>query len=975
MRITSASRPASGGPPRARPARPAALSAVVTLALVPTALVPTALVPNGLITNGPVPAAIAPSSPAGQTSPAGQPSPGAGPVDLDALFIGAHPDDEAFTLSTLGQWHEEHGVRTGVVTVTRGEGGGNAVGPEEGPALGLLREAEERAAVAKAGVREVFNLDDVDFYYTVSAPLTDQVWGGDTLEKVVRLVRQTRPELLLTMDPAPTPGNHGNHQEAARLAVEAFYAAADPKAFPEQLTRERLRPFAPARLLTGGARGASQTGPACASTFRPANAAQNVFGVWSGRVSPSRGKTWAAVEREAQRTYASQGWAGFPDVPADPARLGCDFFTQVDARVPFPEPGSAAAAAPTAVLDGALTRAAGTVPLGTRLGLRAGAFDVRPGVPFTVTAEVTAPPREPLGRSSVTLRVPDGWQVTPGSVAGKGDPTGAPATRDAGPAGPTARHAGEQGGAGELGRIGAGKRGSATFTVTPAAGAAAGRARVAAVLATERGRGYTDRQVEVGPAVRGAQQPLPQVAQYERWTAEVGVPQVRGLVAPVLTLPSGGTRQVGVVVTNVSDTARSGTVRLDLPAGFTADRTEAPYTGLAAGTTATVPFTVTNSDPSLKTSNEGGDYAYTITVTGQDGPATGRAALELVPAASVPRAAAAPAVDGVAGDGEYPGAVLDVSRLWEGEACASAADCSGTARVTWHDDTLYLLVHVRDDVPGTRLAASDCKRHWRTDAVEVALDPRGTSENTSTTFKAAVLPVTAEGPPCHLRDADNRQGPGERTAPGMRVASKAGDGEYTVELAIPMELLPGAVDPDHLGLNILVYDSDTQDRTGQTRIGWSTWGGVQGDPYRWGVAALPGYRPPPDRPTTPPDAVIPDSALSSLDSPQSLEQSVRVRVPPGGAPEATAAESGRVTAASAGRDGVRVTLRAAAPGEAHLFVRDARGTAGSRAVTVPRGGTTAVTVPLTRALDGGATVVAGWRAPNGAATASRTPVR
>ncbi|MGW0811563.1 PIG-L family deacetylase, partial [Nonomuraea sp. NPDC002799] len=183
------------------------------------------------------------------------------PIDLDALFVGAHPDDEAFSLSTLGQWNEEHGVRTGVVTVTRGEGGGNAVGPEEGPALGLLREAEERAAVAKAGVREVFNLDDVDFYYTVSAPLTDQVWGGDTLEKVVRVIRQTRPELLLTMDPAPSPGNHGNHQQAARLAVEAFYAAADPKAFPAQLSGEGLRPYAPARLLLGGGRGTSRPGP------------------------------------------------------------------------------------------------------------------------------------------------------------------------------------------------------------------------------------------------------------------------------------------------------------------------------------------------------------------------------------------------------------------------------------------------------------------------------------------------------------------------------------------------------------------------------------------------------------------------------------------------------------------------------------------------------------------------------------------
>ncbi|MEU8356833.1 sugar-binding protein [Nonomuraea sp. NPDC048882] len=885
--------------------------------------------------------AVLPATPA-LAVPSPNPSSKQEPVDLDALFVGAHPDDEAFSLSTLGQWKEDHGVRAGVVTVTRGEGGGNAVGPEEGPALGLLRESEERTAVANAGVGEVFNLDDVDFYYTVSAPLTDQVWGGDTLEKVVRLVRQTRPEIMLTMDPAPTPGNHGNHQEAARLAIEAFYAAADPKAFPGQIRDEGLRPFAPARLLTGGARGTSAVGQDCAATFRPAYPAQNVFGVWSGRASAERGRTWAAVERDAQRVYASQGWAGFPDVPTDPAQLGCDFFTQVDARVPFPAPGTPAAASPTAVLDGALTRPAGTAPLGTRFGLRTSAFAVRPGAPFTVEVSADAPPREPLGRSSVALRVPAGWKVT---------------------------------GSGSLGRLGAGRGGSATFTVTPPAQAEAGRARVAATLTTERGGGYTDRQVEVSPSVRGEQQPLPQVAQHRKWTGEVGVPQLDGLVTPVLTLPSGGSREVGVVVTNVSGATRSGTVRLDLPAGFTADRAEAPYSGLAAGESATVPFTVTNSDPSLKTSNEGGDYAYTITTTSEDGTATSRPALELVPAATVPRAASAPAVDGVEGDGEYAGAALNISRLWEGTACSSAADCSGSAKIGWHDDTLYLVVHVKDDVLGTRLAAADCKRHWRTDAVEVTLDPRGTSENTSTTFKTAVLPVTAEGPPCFLRDADNRQGPGEQTAPGMRVASKVAAGEYTVEMSIPMEVLPGAVDPAHLGLNVLVYDSDTQDRTGQTRIGWSTWGGVQGDPYRWGVASLPGYEPPADRPTTPPDPEIPDTALSSLDSPQSLEQAVRVHLPLAGGPAAKPSRGAEVVSARGTTGGVKVTLRAAAGGKAHLFARDGQGTAGSRVVTVTRKGTTTVTVSLDRALGAEATVVAGWEASGGGTAASQVSVR
>src|SRR5215467_3541437 len=74
-------------------------------------------------------------------------SPKPEPVKLNVLFIGAHPDDEAFTIPAFGQWLEDHGLKTGVVTITRGEGGGNAVGPEEGPALGIIREAEERRAV------------------------------------------------------------------------------------------------------------------------------------------------------------------------------------------------------------------------------------------------------------------------------------------------------------------------------------------------------------------------------------------------------------------------------------------------------------------------------------------------------------------------------------------------------------------------------------------------------------------------------------------------------------------------------------------------------------------------------------------------------------------------------------------------------------------------------------------------------------
>jgi hypothetical protein len=139
-----------------------------------------------------------------------------------------------------------------------------------------------------------------------------------------------------------------------------------------------------------------------------------------------------------------------------------------------------------------------------------------------------------------------------------------------------------------------------------------------------------------------------------------------------------------------------------------------------------------------------------------------------------------------------------------------------------------------------------------------------------------------------------------------------------VEASIPARELPGTVDPDAMGLNVFVYDSDTQDLTGQTRIGWSTWGGVQGDPYRWGVATLPGWDPPAVEAGEP---VIPSVALSSLRSPQSIAQGARTDVGLGGGPAAAAGQRARlVRPVHVDGNDVRATVRAQARGVAHLFV-------------------------------------------------------
>ncbi|GAA2935821.1 hypothetical protein GCM10020221_34510 [Streptomyces thioluteus] len=234
-----------------------------------------------------------------------------------------------------------------------------------------------------------------------------------------------------------------------------------------------------------------------------------------------------------------------------------------------------------------------------------------------------------------------------------------------------------------------------------------------------------------------------------------------------------------------------------------------------------------------------------------------------------PRAAKAPVVDGTAGPGEYPGPELRLGH-WEGAECGPA-DCSATARITRHRDDLYVLVRVTDDKRGTALdARDDCKRHWRTDAVEIALDPRGRSDDTSTTFKAGILPFTSHGGgACAARDADNHQGP----ARGMTVASTVTAGPYTgytVEARIPLELLPATADPERLTANILVYDSDTQDRTGKSRLAWASYTGAQADPYVWGTVRLPGYVPPSGRP--PRSATLPLDAARSADSRASVEQ-------------------------------------------------------------------------------------------------------
>ena len=612
----------------------------------------------------------------------------------------------------------------------------------------------------------------------------------------------------------------------------------------------------------------------------------------------------------------------------------------MDSRVPFDTDDTAS----DAMLKGATEPAAGGLPLGTEFHLTTDSFGTAPGEPMKVTAHARGTRR--LGRASVRLSVPDGWQVD---------------------------------GGGRLGTLGRAER-TATFTVTPPASAAPGRTRIGATLTAGRATGTTDREVEVTPDVTAAQRPLPGVADFDSWAAETGVPQLIGRVKHVLTLGSGGSRKVTVPLRNTSAEARSGRVSLDPPKGFTADAASRPYGPLAPGASGKVTFTVRNTDKTLPTANaggDGGDYDYTITATADGGTTTRtKAALELVPVTTIPRVATAPTVDGTAGAGEYPGATLNLSRRWEGDDCASASDCSATAKIARHGDDLYFDVKVTDDKLGAVLDPSDCKRHWRTDSVELAIDPRGDAENTASTFKAGIFPTDTDGTPCFSRDADNHQGPGAENAPGMTVASTIDRSDYhgyTIETKIPMADLPAAVDPRKMALNLFVYDSDTTDKTGQTRIGWSTWGGVQGDPYRWGHATLPGYTPPSGRPTQAPPPVMPKTAARSVKSPRSIAQAARTGVPLAGGPQAPPADNARMTGHPFLKDG-KATFEFAAtgPGTAHVYVWD-DGVQGAKKITVDRPGMTHLTIPASKAT-GNSTLLFAWEADKGGTAAQSAPL-
>jgi len=161
------------------------------------------------------------------------------------VMFTAHPDDEdggMLAYEVRGQ-----GARAALMTLTRGEGGQNVMSQDLYDALGLARTQELLIADRYMGVDQYFS-SGVDYGFSKTREEALEKWGYErVLSDAVRVVRMTRPLVVMSVFMGAATDGHGNHQVAGQMAQEVFNAAGDPAKFPEQI-REGLRPWSPLKV-------------------------------------------------------------------------------------------------------------------------------------------------------------------------------------------------------------------------------------------------------------------------------------------------------------------------------------------------------------------------------------------------------------------------------------------------------------------------------------------------------------------------------------------------------------------------------------------------------------------------------------------------------------------------------------------------------------------------------------------------------
>ena len=162
------------------------------------------------------------------------------------LYVGAHPDDENNPL--LPWLANEKLYRTAYLSLTRGDGGQNLIGDEQGVELGMIRTQELLAARKVDGAEQYFTRA-YEFGFSKSADEALRIWDREKiLADVVWVIRRYQPDVIIKRFPPDARAGHGHHAASAVLADEAFTAAADPKRFPEQF-KYGVKPWQAKRIM------------------------------------------------------------------------------------------------------------------------------------------------------------------------------------------------------------------------------------------------------------------------------------------------------------------------------------------------------------------------------------------------------------------------------------------------------------------------------------------------------------------------------------------------------------------------------------------------------------------------------------------------------------------------------------------------------------------------------------------------------
>ena len=209
------------------------------------------------------------------------------------LYIAAHPDDE--NNSFLPYLTKEKNYRTAYLSLTRGDGGQNLIGKEQGIELGLIRTQELLAARRIDGAEQYFSTA-YEFGFSKSADEALTIWDHQkVLSDVVWVIRQYQPDIIITRFPGDARAGHGHHAASSIIANEAYLAAADPTKFPEQL-KKGVTVWKAKRILWN------------TFNFGSVNTtSNNQFKIEVGGYNVIEGKSYGEIGAEARTMHKSQG--------------------------------------------------------------------------------------------------------------------------------------------------------------------------------------------------------------------------------------------------------------------------------------------------------------------------------------------------------------------------------------------------------------------------------------------------------------------------------------------------------------------------------------------------------------------------------------------------------------------------------------------------------------------------------------------